>query len=137
VEAAVFWDGPQGAAHSGVWTYAGSPWLVLGIRGAPDRARTPVSSERVTITPAGTILVGWIVEVGASRSLRFAKLVHGRWQPSVQLDRGDGLGSFHLLLVEPDAAVVEWHDTVTRVTRHLIAEHTNRSWQSATSATPG
>jgi hypothetical protein len=96
-----------------------------------ERAGSPIWSQRVAITPAGTVIAGWIVETGASRSLRFAALVHGRWQRPIQLDHGDGLGSFRLSAAGPDEALVTWHDSLASEQRRLTSVFADNAWRPA------
>lgn len=112
-----------------VATNTGSGWRIATV----DRSRLPIWSQRVTITPAGTVLAAWIDEVGALRSLRAATLpAHGHWQSATTLDNGDGLGSVALGPGGGDLVVAAWHDSLANEGRVRATIYTNGAWRPVT-----
>lgn len=109
-----------------VATNMGSGWRIATL----DRSRLPIWSQRVTVTPGGTVLAAWIDDGGARRSLRAAALpLDGHWQTVTTLDDGDGLGTVALGSGRANLAVVAWPDSVANEGRVRATIYTNGTWQ--------
>jgi hypothetical protein len=109
-----------------VATNSGSGWKIATL----DRSGLPIWSQRVTVTPDGTVLAAWIDELGALRSLRTAVLpAGGHWQRTVTLDNGDGLGSVALRSGGGNLAVAAWHDSLASEGRVRATIYTRGAWR--------
>lgn len=109
-----------------VATNMGSGWQIATL----DRSRLPIWSQRVTVTPGGTVIAAWIDDAGARRRLRAAALPRGgHWQTVTTLDNGDGLGAIALGSGRGNLAVVAWPDSVASEGRVRATIYTNGAWQ--------
>jgi hypothetical protein len=109
-----------------VATSTGAGWRIATL----DRSGLPIWSQRVAITPGGTVLAAWIDEVGAVRSLRAAVLPAGRhWQRAITLDNGDGLGSVALRSGGGNLGVAAWRDSVANEGRVRATIYANGTWR--------
>jgi hypothetical protein len=118
----VQWDGHVELLR--VASHAGRGWHVDTL----DRNAAPIWSQQVELTRDGTILAGWIDAAGTGRRLLFAdKPPDRRWTKPIQLDAGDGLGSFSFRPLGA-AAPITWRDSIAGETRVLSARFQNGAW---------
>jgi hypothetical protein len=93
-----------------------------------ERTTQPIWTPKVVVTGGGRIVVTWVDQVGALRSLRAAVAEPGRpWSQPVTLERAEGLGGAELV-ARGNGAVCAWSDTRAGESRVRVAVLGNAGW---------
>jgi hypothetical protein len=92
-----------------------------------DENTLPIWTPRVAFTAGGAIVAGWVDDRGSSRRLRTAIEQSGSWQPTPDLDRGQGLGVFDLR-ASGGAVTATWVDARAAVSRVRTATFDGTHW---------
>lgn len=111
-----------------VATRDGSRWPVSTL----DRNGAPIWSQKVTLTRNGTVVAGWIDDVGRERRLLVAsRRPGGRWTKPTTLDTGEGLASFTFFRPPRGGLIVGWSDRLAAEWRVLASRFESGRWTAA------